>query len=91
MLLALSILALIHKTKRRRNSYSEFVETEREYGAIGRKLNHAYEEFNVASDATTANLHNIIHDHDRNSLSRRLPASIFSRRLPAFLQDAHEA
>jgi hypothetical protein len=67
------------------------VELEREYGAIGRKLGHAHEEFNIASDTVTAKLHNIIRDHDRNSLSRRLPTSIFSRPLPAFLQDADEA
>ena len=77
--------------KCRRNSYSEFVELEREYGTIGRKLDHAHEQFNIASDAVTAKLHNIIRDHDRNSLSRRVPASIFSRPFPAFLQDPDEA
>lgn len=77
--------------KCRRNSYSEFVELEREYGANGRKLNHAHEQFNIASDAVTAKLHNIIRDHDRNSLSRRLPASLFSRPFPTCLQDADEA
>jgi hypothetical protein len=77
--------------KYRRNSYSEFVELEREYGTNGRKLANAHEQFNIASDAVTAKLHNIIRDHDRNSLSRRLPASIFSRPFPAFLQDTDEA
>lgn len=84
-------LSLIQPTKYRRHSYFEFVELEREYGAIGRKLDHAHEEFNIASDAVLAKLHSIIHDHDRNSLSRRLPASVFSQPLPAFLQDADEA
>ena len=67
------------------------MELEREYGAIGRKLDHAHEEFNIASDAVTAKLHNIIRDHDQNSLSRQLTASIFSQTSPAFLQDVDEA
>jgi len=64
------------------------VELEREYGAIGRKLGHAHEELSIAGDAIIAKLHTIIHDHDRNSLSKRLPASVFSRPLPACLQEA---
>ena len=86
-----NIFSLIPRIKCRRTSYSGFVELEREYGAIGRKLNHAHEQFNITSDAVIAKLHNIICDHDRNSLSKRLPASIFSRPVPAFLQDADEA
>lgn len=59
-------------------------EIENEYGAVERKVGSAFQAVEMAGDTVNASLRDILQDHDRNRVSKRIPP-LLSRALPSWL------
>lgn len=66
-----------------------FFEIENEYGAIERKVGSAFQAVEMAGDSASTGLRDILQDHDRNRVSKRI-APLLPRTLPSWMMiDQH--
>ena len=65
--------------------YNDLVDMEEEYATFCRNLNQGFEELAKTDHVVNVSVKNIIGTHDRRSLSKKLPLTLFSPTFPASL------
>ncbi|KAF8877620.1 hypothetical protein BD779DRAFT_1556937, partial [Infundibulicybe gibba] len=65
--------------------FNTLIDLELEYASYHRKIIDGLEEFIKTTDDNSNKINDIIKNHDRHSLSKRFPASLFPTSLPAIL------
>ncbi|KAF8892601.1 hypothetical protein BD779DRAFT_1784199 [Infundibulicybe gibba] len=65
--------------------FNTLIDLELEYASYHRKIIDGLEEFIKTTDDNSNNINDLIKNHDRHSLSKRFPTSLFPTSLPAIL------
>lgn len=68
------------------DQYNHLIELEAEYASFGRKLSHALDDLTVANRNVHTDIEKIIQAHDRGSIVKHIPKSLFGGKLPASIQ-----
>ena len=63
--------------------YNDLIELEAEYATFCRSLAHRLDDAVKADGDTCDRVRKIMETHDRNTLSKKLPSSVFASDIPA--------